>query len=170
MQFKRSLMTATLITIGGFTAMSANAATGPATDTFDVKMTVASSCTVAAGPTINLGAIDAGGTAPVVGTSAFNVACSKGTPFTISMLPNGEDSAGIGSMKGTDGNLDTIAYKLTTDLEGATTWTGLDKKTGTGTGTGTNLPFEVYAKVTTDDFETVKPDTYSETVTVSVAY
>lgn len=171
MTFNKTLLTATMLTLGGFAAMSsANAATNPATSTFNVTMKVESSCTVTTAPTISLSTIDAGGIAPAVGTSSFNVACSKDTPFTISMLPSATDSDGVGSMKGTLLNEDTIAYTLTTDADGNTPWTGLARKTGVGTGTATNIPFDVYAKVTTDDFKTVKPDTYTETVTVSVAY
>ncbi|MGP5201881.1 Csu type fimbrial protein [Psychrobacter aquimaris] len=167
MQFKKSLMTATMLTLGGFAAMSANAES-PTTDTFDVTMTVASNCTVVAGDTISLGTVDAGVT-PAIGMSTLNVACSTGTPYTISMLPSATNSAGLGTMKGTLLNEDTIEYQMTSDSAGETPWTD-DSQGGTGAGMGTNIPHEVYAKVTATNLAIVKPDVYTETVTVSVAY
>ena len=174
MTFNKKLLAATLITAGGFAAISsANAEGKTAINTFDVTMTVASSCSVIAGSGISLGSIDAGTSAPVVAGNTFNVACSVGTPYTIAMLPSGVSSAGIGVMKSAtasevDGNTDTIAYKLTSDASGETIWA--DSIGSTGTGTETNQPHTVYAKVTDTDFKNVKPDVYSETITVSVAY
>lgn len=173
MRFNKTLMTAALLTVGGFAAISANAATGPATDTFNVTMTVASSCSVSAGSAIDLGSIDAGTDAPAAVGSTFNVACSTGTPYTISMLPSGVSSNGIGVMKSSTlnevgGNTDTIAYQLTSDSAGEKVWD--DKIGANGAGTETNQPYTVYAKVTDLDFTTVKPDVYSENVTISVAY
>jgi spore coat protein U-like protein len=174
MQFNKQLLAATLLTAGGFAAISsANAAEGPATDEFNVTMTVAPSCSVVAGSEISLGSIDAGTDAPAALGSTFKVACSMGTPYTISMLPSGVSSAGLGVMKSAtaddvNGNTDTIAYKLTSDANGEVVWAntiGAD-----GTGTETDEPYTVYAKVTETDFATIKPDTYSESVTISVAY
>lgn len=167
MTFNKTLLTATLLTVGGFAAMSsANAA--DATDTFDVNMQVDSNCLVTAGGSsdINLETVTAG-VVPSIGTSTINVACSKGTGYTIAMLPSGVSSAGLGEMAGTATNEETIGYQLTTDASGDTPWTdGL--VTGTGGGTGTNQEHSVYAVLTTST--DVLPDTYSENVTVAVTY
>lgn len=168
MQFKKSLMTATLVTLGGFAAMSSANAASPTSDTFDVTMTVESNCKVVAGNDISLGTVDAGVT-PAIGTSTLNVACSTGTPYTISMLPSAVNSAGLGTMKGTSDNEDTIEYQMTSDSAGIIPWTD-GSQGGTGTGMGTNIPHEVYANVTATNLNVVKPDTYTETITVSVAY
>ena len=168
MQLKKSLMTATLVTLGGFAAISSANAASPTSDTFDVTMTVATNCQVVAGDTINLGTVDAGVT-PAIGTSTLNVACSTGTPYTISMLPSAVNSAGLGTMKGTSDNEDTIEYQMTSDSAGVIPWTD-GSQGGTGTGMATNIPHEVYANVTATNLNVVKPDIYTETITVSVAY
>jgi len=174
MTFNKKLLAATLFTVGGFAAISsANAADKTATNTFDVSMTVDTKCNVTTGNNISLATIDASGEAPAVASATFNIACSKGTPYNISMLPSGASSAGIGAMKSAtasevDGNTDTIAYQLTSDLAGDTIWT--DLQGGNGGGLAINNEHTVYAKVTTEDFKAVRPDIYTEEVTVSVAY
>ena len=50
MQFKKSLMTATLVAIGGFAAISSANAAGTESGSFNVNMTVVSACTLSAAP------------------------------------------------------------------------------------------------------------------------
>ncbi|MGO2214047.1 Csu type fimbrial protein [Psychrobacter alimentarius] len=173
MQFNKTLMTAALLTIGGFASVSASAALDTNVDSsFKVQMTVEKSCTVIAGNNISLSA-RADAIAPV-GNSALSVACSLGTPYSIAMLPTG-GASGTGTLKPTDTetNTNTIAYQLATDADGNNVWTagigGEETTGGTGTGTSERQDFTVYAKLT-GDITTVLPDVYSDTVTVSVAY
>lgn len=180
MTFKKSLLTATLLTVAGLTAVSsANAElTKSTTGTFQVSMIVEKSCTVVAGDPIALSAT-ADATENTIGSSTFNVACSLDTPYTIAMLPTtgstNEGGTGTGTLKSlTPGtNAATLDYQLTTDELGANIWVmgvgGEETTGGKGKGTGTATPFTVYANVT-GDTTAVLPDTYTDIVTVSVAY
>lgn len=166
MTFNKTLLTATMLTLGGFAAMSANAAGKTASNTFDVGLKVDSSCIVSTGSAINLEIV--AGIQPEVGHSTFDVACSKDTAYTISMFPGGVTKAGIGTMIGTLTNEDTITYQLATEATGTTVWTD-NVKGSTGNGMAQPETFNVYAKVTSD-IQDILPDTYSQSVTVSVAY
>lgn len=166
MTFNKTLLTAALVTVGGFAAMSGANAAGTAIDTFDVSLKVETSCSVETGTAMALEIV--AGVQPAIGSSTFDVACSKNTPFTISMLPSGVTKAGIGTMVGTLENIDTITYQLATDASGETIWTD-NVKGGTGAGMAQPETFNVYAKVTSD-IKDILPDTYSQNVTVSVAY
>ena len=178
MQFNKTLMTAALLTVGGFASVSASAALDTNVDSsFKVQMTVEKSCTVIAGNDITLSA-KADATDPAVGSSSLGVACSLGTPYTIAMLPS-TGSTNEGEGKGTlksanpETNASTLDYQLATDASGDNIWTvglgGEETTGGTGEGTNARQDFTVYAKVT-GDTTAVLPDIYSDTVTVSVLY
>ena len=101
MQFKKYLMTATLITISSFaTIYSANAET--ATGEFKVGLEVQSVCnlTAGAGSDIDLGSVSDGSVK--TGTNNISVACSTGTPYKIGFLARNDSGAGgVGVLKGT---------------------------------------------------------------------
>ena len=178
MQINKNLFTITLLTIGGFAAVSANAVIDTNVDSsFKVQMTVEKSCTVQAGNDITLSA-KANATDPTIGSSALSVECSLGTPYSIAMLPSA-GSTNTGNGKGTlkpnnpETNTSTLDYQLATDASGNNIWTagvgGEETTGGTGAGTAERQEFTVYAKLT-GDITTVLPDIYSDTVTVSVLY
>lgn len=171
MQFKKSLMTATLITIGGFAAMSANAES-PTSSSFGVSMEVESICTVDAAPTnIVLAKTEAGkATEAVTATTDLTLNCSKGSVATISLTPASTTSLdGTGNLKGGLSNEELVAYKLTSGSASGTAW-------GT-TNTVSTEEFANYATaITTPIYLTVTgnadvtPGTYSDTVNISVTY
>lgn len=177
--FAKLAVIAALGAMGTF-ATSANAA--PATATFNVQMTITSSCAVTTAPsTINLGSV-ATQTAAVNqnGSTTFKVNCSKGTPFYIGMAPsaaNGGTSSGTGNMVGAiSGNTDKVPYTLYSNTGLTTVWgnTATSSSVGNGmSGTGGGMaagkavPFTAYAQATNADFT---PDTYTDTVTVNVNY
>lgn len=171
MQFKKSLLTATLLAATGLTAISANAAT--ATGSFNVKLQVNAVCTVNAATgtqDIDFGAVDAGvaPAANVTSATALSVQCSNGSPYAIALTPaSTTNTDGTGTM--TNGT-DTIAYKLNSDAAGSTVWGSLATNDVNGTGTGTTVAIQhpVYATVTgsTD----VTTGAYSDTVNVAVTY
>ena len=173
MLFKKSVMTAAVFAVGSFAVMTANAAMDASTSSdFNVGMTVQKLCTVSTAAAISLtpSAINVAATAT---QTTFNVACSQGTPYSITMSPtSGTDNSGAGVLTGaghTDLDVRKLAYTLSENSEGII-WNGTYKTTELGAGFGVPAtPYTVYAKLT-EDSRNAKPDIYSDTVTVSVAY
>jgi spore coat protein U-like protein len=106
--------------------------------------------------------------------SALTVKCTKGTAYTIAMVPSNNDTGGAGIMAGaTSGNTDTVGYTLLQGPTGTTPW-GNVVATNTIAGIGGakgSLPasYTVTAKVLATEFD-VTPDQYDDLVTVNVAY
>lgn len=170
MQFKKSVMTVTLVTISGFAAMfSANAAS-PATSSFGVSMEVESICTIDAAPVdVVIAATEAGkATEAVTAETALILNCSKGSVATIGLTPESTTSLdGTGTLLG--GDSEKVAYKLTSGSASGTAW-------GT-TETVSTKAFENYATaistpiyLTVTDDADVTPGTYSDTINISVSY
>lgn len=180
MQFKKSLMTATLVTIGGFAAMSSASAAGTEAGSFNLNMTVVSACTLSAAPItqdITFGEVAAGGAAAANQTNAtaLSVMCSTGAPYVVKLTPSNDDINGAGVMTG-PGPADLIEYQLHSDSAGANAWgsTGvLNGEAGnsvSSVGEGMEIPLEhpVYASVTSSTDVTVGD--YTDIVSVSVVY
>ena len=174
MQFKKHLMTATLVTLGSFAAMSsANAAPNPATSSFKVNLKVNPICTIQASPAdVELGNIDAGqATTTVTSQTALVLNCSTGAIANIGLTPTSTNSVdGTGNLLGGEGNLETIAYKLTSVSAEGTAWGGV------GNTVATDPALNYATGITTDIFVTVMDDAdvtpgdYTDIVKVSVAY
>lgn len=169
MQFKKSLMTATLITIGGFAAMSANAES-PTSSSFGVSMEVESICTVDAAPTdIILAATEAGtATTDVTAETALILNCSKGSVATIGLTPASTTSLdGTGNLKSEAGEL--VAYKLTSVSALGDAWgTTTPVKTAEFENYATAISTPIFLTVT--DAADVTPGSYTDTINISVAY
>jgi len=179
MQFKKSLMTATLVTLGGFAAMSSANAAGTQAGSFNVNMTVVSACTLSAAPLtqdITFGEVAAGGTATANQTNAtaLSVMCSTGAPYVVKLTPSNSDANGAGVMTG-PAPTDLITYQLHSDLEG-TVWgsTGIlngeagNSVSSVGEGMTAAIEHPVYASVTGSTDVTV--GNYTDLVSVSVVY
>lgn len=182
MLFKKTLLAAAAI--AAFGAATAQAATNPSTGQFNVTLTINKNCivTVAKGTNdIAFGNQDANSTANLQGTSAANmtVNCSKGTAFAINLTPGNGSTTGAGNMSGTGSNTDKVAYQLRQATgQSAAVWgntgtvsggvaTAGNAVTGSGTGMTNALSFPVFATVPSTDFT---PDSYTDTVKVSVVY
>lgn len=172
MQFKKSLMTATLLTIGGFAAMSSANAISPTSSEFGVSMEVESICTVDAPPAaVVLAKTEAGkATTAVTATTALILNCSKGSVATIGLTPVSTGSLdGTGTLLGGLETLEEVAYKLTSGSAGGTAWgTTTPVKTAAFDDYATAISTTIYLTVT-DDAD-VTPGTYNDTVNISVAY
>lgn len=171
MQFKKSLMTATLVTIGGFAAMS-SANAGETTSEFGVSMEVDSICTVDAPPAaVVLAKTEAGkATTAVTATTALVLNCSKGSVATIGLTPVSTGSLdGTGTLLGGLETLEEVAYKLTSGSAGGTAWGTTDTiSTAAFANYATAISTPIYLTVT--DNADVTPGAYSDTVNISVAY
>lgn len=180
MQFNKTIMTAALLTVGGFAAVSANASGTTEPSNFDVTMTVESVCTVdATGADIAFGSQDAGTTEAIVGVktsaSTINVTCSQNAPYIVNLTPqNVSSTTGVGTMRGPGS--DTITYQLYSDSEATKPWgnTGTLSAVGNGvSGTGAGLSVAatthpIYAKLTsTTD---IQLGAYTDTVSATVTY
>lgn len=180
MTFNKTLLTATLLTLGGLAAMSGANASGTAESTFEIKTTITSVCTIdASGAAISFtnvaadtAALDASISNKTGGDIKVN--CSKSTPYAINLKTAGNSASttGEGVMTGTGETPDTITYELFSDASGTTVWGNTTdnavKELGTGTGLSDQFTHPVYATITgsTD----VKQDTYTDTITATVTY
>ena len=105
------------------------------------------------------------------GANLINVTCSKDVPYNIGLSPSNGNENGLGVMKNSAKNA-TVTYQLQSDASG-TVWGNKDvtsTNVGNGVtriGTGLAKGETVFATVANTD---VKPDTYSDTVTVHVNY
>jgi len=180
MQFKKSLMTATLVTLGGFAAMSSANAAGTQAGSFNVNMTVVSACTLSAAPLtqdITFGEVAAGGTATANQTNAtaLSVMCSTGAPYVVKLTPSNSDANGAGVMTG-PAPTDLITYQLHSDSAGVDAWgsTGVlngeagNSVSSVGAGMTAAIEHPVYASVTGSTDVTV--GNYTDLVSVSVVY
>lgn len=183
MTFNKTLLTATMLTLGGFAAMSANAANS---SEFGVTLNLTATCSVdATKATIAFAdqsaAILATGTV-ATSTGAIEVTCSKDAPYTINLTTGNVPSAtGTGQMNHSAagsgaGNANKITYQLYSDVDGTTPW-GNDGVAGTpntgvgGTGAGLSAAVKthkVYAKMTSPS--DVLLGVYSDIVTAAIVY
>jgi len=170
MQFNKTLMTAALLTVGGFAAVSANADT--ADSSFDVGMTIEKLCTVTTAGNISLNPTATNVNATAKSTT-FNVACSQGTPYSITMSPeSGTANSGAGVLTGAGHTAEDerkLAYTLS-DTAGGAVWDATYKTGVLGAGfEAAATPYTVFVNLT-EDSRNAKPDTYTDTVAVSVDY
>lgn len=139
---------------------------------FVVQATVTSSCFISATSDISLGNHPAG-TVNITGSNnAINVACPIGMRYNIGLSPSNGHTDGTGTMIGTGGNPDKISYQLHSQSINGPHWgnTATANSVGNGVaGVGSGVPnsHTVYVTVPKTD---VRPDTYSDVVTVTVYY
>lgn len=169
MKFTKKLLAATLLTVGGFAAISsANAAESA---TMGVQATITEICDVVAGSDINLGNIVAGATGTTGETAtAIKVNCSNLTPYNLS-LSTLTGAVGTGVMLGGNEGAEQIPYKMFSDSGNTVPW-GATVGTNTVTGTGDGMltaPQEHILYITADATD-VSASTYNDTITVTVTY
>jgi spore coat protein U-like protein len=168
----RNVLTA-LLTSGALLAGAGSAsAANPATTTFTVTATVLKNCTVSAGAlTFNY----TPGAGAVTNTSTVTVNCTKGTPFTTALTAGTTTGTTIAQRLLNDGAAgDTLQYNLYTSPAMTTVW-GTTVGTNTVAGTGGGMAVAVNQQVTGQVVDSaanqaVPPGTYTDTITVNVAY
>lgn len=157
---------------------SANCLTNGSQETNRFPFTV--NATVIKGCVINnpsLSVIDLGSHLPgatnLMGTGRINLTCTDSMPYYVGLNPFNNNTNGAGVMSGTGGNPDKTPYQLRakSGLTG-TIWGNTATATNQGNGvsdTGNGQPrvLDVYVTVPQTD---VRPDTYSDVVTVTVYY
>lgn len=135
-----------------------------------IAATVSNGCTVSAG-NIALGTVAFTAT-NVGGSNTISVNCPSGTAYYIGLAPSSGNSAGSGTLTGTGGNTNHPAYQLRSGSTSGPAWgnTATSTTVGNGvagTGTGSTQSITAYATVGSANYQ---PDTYSDTVTVTVNY
>lgn len=180
MMFKKTLLVAAVIALGGF-AVTASAVT--VSGTFKVQMTILKSCSVTTttASTIQLGAA-AGVASTATNTNSsgvISVTCAKTTPYSVGLLPasaNGGDANGNGNMISTTApttNTDKVPYTLYQNAGLSIVWGNtvgtntLTAANGLVAGTGAATNYTVYAQAPSANFT---PDSYADNVAVNVIY
>jgi spore coat protein U-like protein len=142
-------------------------ATSPVTTSFQVRLQILDSCTVATPATLDFGQQTALGSA-IDATTSISVTCSNTTPYNIA-LDAGAHGSSVTARKMQGGTSEQISYSLYRDSARTQNWgatVGTD--TATGTGTGSAALHTVYGRVPSQS--TPRPDTYTDTITVTVSY
>jgi len=140
-------------------------------NTLNVTATVANACTVTAS-NLALGNVAATSTS-IAGSTTISVNCPNGTAYYIGLAPSNSNTAGSGVLSGTGGNTDQVPYQLSSTAgPSGTVWgnTATASSVGngvSGTGTGASQTHTVYVTVPSANYT---PDTYTDTVTVTVNY
>ena len=139
-----------------------------ATATFNVKIVIASECKIQSTATLNFGS-DGVLDANVDAATTLGVQCTKNTAYTVGLSAGAGSGATVAARKMTGGGTDTVTYALYRDAGRTLVWgttTGTDTVAGTGNGAAQNLT--VYGRVPVQT--TPAPDTYTDTITVTVTY
>ena len=149
----------------------------PATAQFSVTISIVKECTVTAPSTINLGT-GVGATdlltTTTSATQAFTVTCSLGTGYMVGFASTNDVTTGSPThqMKGAaTGNSSVVQYNLFDATSGATNTAALSASSSVISGTGTGAIQTKMLKAQVVNYTTaVTPDTYTDTVTMSVMY
>ena len=168
----RRVSLAVLASVAGHTAASA---TTTVTTSFSVSIVIVKACSVSTPAAIlfaQAGAYDLLSTTETASTT-FTILCTPGANYTIGFAGLNDATANnpIHTLKGTNPNPDTISYQLTDTTASAANTTPLSA-TGSlisGSGSGVAVSKTIQAKIINYS-AAVAPDTYTDTVTLSVTY
>ena len=154
---------------GGTCQASAGVVSG-LTGTLPVADTVSAVCSVTA-TNIGLGAVASTAT-NVQGTGTITIQCDPSTKFNVGLGPSNGNANGAGTMAGSAGNGSTVPYQLYQDSGYSIIWGNTATSTSTGNGQGGHgnghaQGYPVYVLVPSANYP---PDTYFDTVTVTVNY
>jgi spore coat protein U-like protein len=168
----RNLLTALLTTAALLGAAGSASAANPATTSFQVTATVNKNCTVsAAALTFNY----TPGAGPAANNTTVVVSCTRGTGFNTELTQGGTTGSTIAQRLLNDGAAgDTLQYNLYTSSNLSTPWgttIGTNTVAGVGGGMAATVTQTVYGQVVDSPAnQAVPPGTYTDTITVNVAY
>jgi len=156
-----------VVACGTFGATSAHA--GTATDAFDVSVTITAACSVTAGSASDIDLGSHASTATDLGNSSdITVKCSNTVPYRVNLAPSNGASTGAGELDPAGSSPDAVPYQLRSAAgTSGTVWGNTSTNGVTGTGSGADQTLTVYATAASANYA---PDTYSDTVTVTVNY
>ena len=148
----------------------------PATAQFNVTITILKQCTVTAPATIKLGSVGATdliATTPSA-TQPFTVTCSLGTGYKVGFSSPNDLATGSAThqMRGTvNGNASVVQYDLFDATANAGNTAALSASTSVISDTGTGVSQSKVLRAQVVNYTAAAtPDTYSDTVTMTVTY
>ncbi|NGO54553.1 Csu type fimbrial protein [Allomesorhizobium camelthorni] len=150
--------------------MSQTAFAATTTTTFGVSATVAATCVINSASALAFGTVGALA-ANVDQTSTIDVKCTNTTPFNIGLGAGTATGATVTTRKmtGAGASPATLSFSLYSDTGRTTNWGNtVATDTVASTGTGSSQTFTVYGRIPVQTAP--KPDTYSDTITVTVTY
>lgn len=137
------------------------------TTTFNVKVTITSTCDIhtTAATDVNFGTVSSTGTS-IDQAGSLTANCTPGTTYTIA-LDNGVNAL-AGQRRMINGTTNYVAYNLYQDTARTTVWGSTDgTSTYAGTGTGANQAIPVYGRIPSANSPA---GSYTDTVTATVTY
>jgi spore coat protein U domain-containing protein, fimbrial subunit CupE1/2/3/6 len=145
----------------------AAARAGTATSTFNVTLTVTATCAIISTNTLGFGSAGVL-TSAINATTTFVVQCTNTAPYTVALNPGSTTGATVTTRQMLNGAT-PVNYSLYRDAARTLNW-GQTPGTDTvaGTGNGTNQTITIYGQVPIQS--SPAPNTYSDTVTVTVAF
>ena len=164
---------AAMLAIGaGLVLLCGAAHAGSASTTFNVTITLVSSCSSSAN-NLNFGSSVGLLTSAVTGNTTLSVTCSNTTPYNVGLDAGTVSGSTVAArlMAGTTtGNTSTtMSFELYTTSGLGTVWGNtVGTNTVSGTGSGAAQTLTVYGQVPAQT--TPKPDTYETTITATVSY
>jgi len=153
--------------LAGLTLLGGAAQAATTSSTFSVQLAITAQCVINSTATLNFGS-NGVINANIDQTANMVIQCTNTTPYKIGL----NEGAGGGTTTTrlmTGGGSDTVQYKLFTDAGHTTNWgndTAADTKNATGNGAAQT--HTIYGRVPIQT--TAAPDSYSDTVTVTVTY
>jgi len=145
---------------------TANAAT--TTNTFQSQIIIQASCTILSTNTLDFGTQGLLN-ANVDSSATFDVQCTNTTPYDVRMDAGSTVGGSVATRRMIGGGTATVDYTMFRDAGRTLNWgetDGVDTLGGTGSGASQTLT--VYGRVPIQT--TPAPDTYTDTVTVTVSY
>jgi spore coat protein U-like protein len=165
---KRWLVLTGLVAVIACLAPSAETMATTATSSFSVTISLSATCTVNSTQTLDFGsrgllAVNFDATADIV------VTCTETTPYHVGLDAGAGTGASVAVRKMTGSGSSTVNYTLYSDSGHATVWgTTVSTDTVDAVGTGNAVTHRVYGRVPPQ--KSPAPDTYSDTITVTVTY
>lgn len=159
------LFKSSLILVAALSAVAAQA--GSVNAPLEASATISSSCVVSA-TNVSFGTVTPAATGDVSATGSIKAHCTNGTAYKITISAGSSADANARKMAGTSGNTDKFAYNLYSDAGATQVWKATEADGIAGTGNGAEQVLNVYAKAPLNQY--LKPDTYSDSLTVTLSY
>jgi spore coat protein U-like protein len=146
-------------------------ASGTATATFQVSLTVTTNCSISANPLAFGSTNSALATTAIAQSTSLSVTCNNGASYTLSLDKGTTTGSTVTNrlLAGTGSNTQTVQYELYSDSGHSTIWgDSTGGSTVSGTGTGAAQTITVYGQVPSQTVPTA--DTYTSTETATVSF
>ncbi len=152
----------------GLALMGGVASAATTQSTFGVDVTIQAQCLINSASTLSFGGSQGVLIANVDQTSTIVVQCTDTTTYDIGLNAGTGSGASVATRKLTGGGA-TINYRLYSDSGRSTVWGNtVSTDTVSATGNGAAQTYTVYGRIPAQT--TPAPNTYSDTITITVTY